>query len=158
MLRYETIILSVPEITADEASNLESQLDKFIGKADGKLISFEKWGKFKLAYPVRKNDYGVYFLMRFELEKSPKALLDEIESYFKIKLGNIIMRSMTSKLDLKASLDYKRSESLEDIPSGSKDMSSFLKENKMEGIEGLLKKDKKTEVVEEIKEDLKEKA
>ena len=68
MKRYETLILSVPEITADESSWLELELNKIIQKAKGSIVSFEKWGKYRLAYPIRKNDYGIYFLIRFEME------------------------------------------------------------------------------------------
>jgi len=69
MLKYETLILSVPEATTDEANKMESQVNKIIEANKGKLISFDRWGKYRLAYPVKKNKYGVYFLTRFEIPK-----------------------------------------------------------------------------------------
>ena len=43
------------------------------------------------------------------------------------------MRHMVSRLDANASAEYQRPKSLEEAPA-SRDMDSFLKENKMEGL------------------------
>ncbi|MBT3456451.1 hypothetical protein HN446_05295 [bacterium] len=138
MKRYETLILSVPEITADESSWLELEFSKLIQKDKGSLISFDKWGKYRLAYPVRKNEYGVYFLIRFELDSNEvRELFKEMDSFFGVKAQEIVMRTFTSVLDPKDSLEYKKPPSLEDTPSH--DVDTFLRENKMGGF---LPKDK----------------
>ena len=59
-------MLTVPEITADETKSIEQQFDRVVADKKGTMVSFERWGKYRLAYPVKKNDYGVYFLARFE--------------------------------------------------------------------------------------------
>ena len=132
MLRYETLFLSIPEITSDEIKSLESQVDEIVSTAKGNVISFEKWGKYKLVYPVRKYDYGVYFLLRFEIEGDHKSLLEKLSNYFSVKKEDLIMRHLVMKLDPKKSLDYKRPESLEEVPT--RDVDTFLKENKMTGL------------------------
>lgn len=133
MLRYETLLLAVPEITKDEVSSLEKQIDQSIKKVKGSLISFERWGKYRLAYPVRKNEYGVYFLVRFETEnKQVGELLHDLNALFSFKKADVIMRSMTTNLESDQSLTYQKPESLEDSPS--RDVDSFLRENKMEGL------------------------
>lgn len=131
MLRYEVLLLTVPEITEDEVKSLQSSLNQLIKKAKGSIISFERWGKYKLAYPVKKNEYGVYFLLRFEVE-GDSSLLDEIKELGAIKLHDLIMRMMISTLDPHQSLAYHRAPSLEETPI--RDVSSFLKEHKMEGL------------------------
>lgn len=131
MYRYEMLLLTVPEITEDEAQSLESNLDRLIKETKGTTISFERWGKYRLAYPVRKNDYGIYFLLRFEVDE-PQTLLENIKSLLKVKLSNIVMRNMVSALSPKKSLAYQRAPSLEETPS--RDVDSFLKEHKMEGL------------------------
>ena len=131
MRRYETLILTVPEVTQDEAKDLERRLDKLVKKADGSVILFDKWGKYKLAYPVKKNDYGVYFLLRFEVPENSSALRD-IDQLFKVKLRDLVMRFMTSVIDADAGLSYERPPSLEDTPT--RDVGTFIKENKMEGL------------------------
>ena len=77
--RYEVLMLAVPEITQDESKQIENELDKIINAAKGKVLSFERWGKFKLTYPIRKNEYGVYFLVRFDISNDP-AILKEVQS------------------------------------------------------------------------------
>ncbi len=133
MVRYETLLLAVPEITKDESSSLEKQVDQLIKKAKGSMISFERWGKYRLAYPVRRNEYGVYFLLRFEVEnESSHELLHDLNALFSFKKADVVMRNMMTVLDPNQPLTYIKPESLEDIPA--RDVDSFLRENKMEGL------------------------
>jgi small subunit ribosomal protein S6 len=127
--RYEVLILTVPEITQDESKMLETELDKLIASNKGSVLSFERWGKYKLTYPIRHNEYGVYFLIRYEVSTPITLKVDEL---FRIKLGNFVMRHIVTALEGK-SLEYQRPKSLEEAPA-SRDMDSFLKENKMEGL------------------------
>jgi len=129
--RYEILLLTVPEVTQDEVSSLESHLDQLVQKAKGMTLSFERWGKYRLSYPVRKNDYGVYFLLRFEIEKL-NNLLEDVRSSLRVKFNDVVMRNMTSRLELSDSLAYQRPESLEEAPT--RDVNSFLRKHKMEGL------------------------
>lgn len=125
MVRYELLMLMVPEITGDESRNVESQLQNLLKNLKGALISFERWGKYRLAYPVKKNDYGVYFLARFELlDNDVKKSLDEIKALADVKFYDVIMRSMVAVLDPNQSLEYERPTSLEEAP---KREASFLR-------------------------------
>ena len=118
MIRYETLILTVPEITLDEASAIEAQVQKIVREHKGVMLSFERWGKMLLAYPVQDKDYGVYFLVRFEIAlENSFVLLEAIKTLLAVKLNETVMRSMVNRLDQKASLEYQRPESLEDTPS-----------------------------------------
>ncbi len=132
MLRYEMLFLTVPEITGDEIESIKSYFQKSVRAAQGDMLSFERWGKYRLAYPVNKNDYGVYFLTRFEVAKEQRdALLKDIRGSYIFKFNNLIVKNMICRLDENASLEYKRPESLEDTPH---DIDSFLKKNDMEGL------------------------
>ncbi len=149
MLNYEVLLLSIPAITGDESKKLEFQLNRLIQKEKGSMFLFDRWGKFKLAYPVRRNDYGVYFLARFEIPEGT-SIIDDIKTLFKLKLNNIIMREMFSRLDPDQPLEYQRPKSLEEATT--RDVETFLKENKMEGLlssvdstEAPKEKDKETE-------------
>ena len=126
MFHYEMLLLASPEITKDEESTLEKQIDKLINDAKGTVTSFDRWGKYRLAYPVRKNDYGVYFLMRFDVEDN--NVLKDIHHMFYIKFNSIVMRSMFTKLDKEQSLEYKKPLSLEDTP---KKPIGFLQETEL---------------------------
>jgi len=129
MLRYETLILTVPEVTADEIKTIEAQFDKTVQASKGSMVSFERWGKYRLAYPVKGNEYGVYFLARFEVE-DPKEILETVRILCAVKFNDLIMRNMISRLDEKASLAYQRPPSLEEAPARD----GFLGEGKGNGM------------------------
>ncbi len=125
--RYETLILAIPEITNEESTKFESQFNKLIKDAKGSLLSFDRWGKYKLAYPVRKNDYGVYYLTRFEVPTDQKDILfRELKDLFKIKFNDIIMRHLVSVLAAGKTLEYTKPRSLEE---GPQDIDSLLQKN-----------------------------
>lgn len=119
MIRYETLILASPEIVSQEEEQLQRMYFDVIKDFGGQLVSFERWGKFRLAYPVEGNDYGVYFLARFEVEGEVEEakLVKAIRDLFAIKLTKNILRNMTSRLDVKKGLSYSRPESLEEQPT-----------------------------------------
>jgi len=114
MYNYELLMLTVPEITKDEAATIEFQLDKIINKSKGSIISFERWGKYKLAYPVRRNDYGIYFLVRFSVEG--KSFSEDLHSLLAVKFNDLVVRNIVTKLEKNQSMEYQRPPSLEDIP------------------------------------------
>lgn len=131
MVQYETLILSVPEITNDETKQLEKLFDGMVQNNKGAIISFDRWGKYKLAQPVCKNNYGVYFLARYEVPEGHKdELLKTLDEYFKLKLSSIIMRSMNTVLNSKT-LEYTKPTPLDE---STRDVDKFLKDNKMEGL------------------------
>jgi small subunit ribosomal protein S6 len=131
MSRYEALMLTVPEITADEAKTVEQQFNRVVADNKGSMISFERWGKYRLAYPVKKNEYGVYFLARFEVTES-EPLIGEIKELLMVKLHEIIMRSMVSVLGKEQSLAYQRPQSLEEAPA--REVGSFMRENRMDNM------------------------
>jgi len=133
MFRYEILVLTIPEITKDETSTLEFQVDKLIRGIKGATISFERWGKYRLAYPVKKNDYGVYFLVRFETEEK-RSISKDLNTLFVVKFSDIVMRNLVSSIGPNQSLDYEKPPSLEDTPR--RHISSFIEEK------GLLKSQK----------------
>ncbi len=126
-------MLAVPEVTQDEITGIQRHIEDAIKKSKGALISFERWGKYKLCYPVEKNSYGVYLLTRFELPEV-STVLNDLKSLFTIKLHNIVMRHLTSKLDPHQSLEYHRPKSLEEIPDASDARSSIKEHKKIEGL------------------------
>ena len=130
MKRCEILALTIPEITTDESSLLESSLRKLAMECQGDMISFEKWGKYKLAYPVKGSDYGVYFLARFD-SKNNNVLIEKLRQLLAVKYNELVMRFVCKKLDASDSLEYVKPESLEDYSSegASTNVDSVLSEN-----------------------------
>lgn len=130
--KYELLMLAVPEITEDEGKNLEKHVEELIKKAQGSMICFDRWGKYRLAYPVNKNEYGVYFLARFEAPTN-SDVLKEIKHIFVVKLHTIVMRHMFTVLDASAGAVYTRPLSLEETPV--REAGSFMREGREGGRE-----------------------
>lgn len=121
---YEILILTVPEITQDEAKSIEKHIDDVVQRDNGSVVSFDRWGKYKLCYPVKKQGYGVYYLARF---KTPKASStpEQVTNLMAIRFDSLVMRSVVTALSIDSSSEYQRPRSLEEIPAeeagGSRD-------------------------------------
>jgi len=132
MCKYELLMLAVPEITEDESKSLEKHVDELVKKAQGAMICFDRWGKYRLTYPIKRNEYGVYFLARFE---APEAsdVLEELRHIFVVKLHTFVMRYLFTALDASVGAVYQRPLSLEEAPA--REVGSFMREGR-EGREG----------------------
>ena len=112
MTRYETLMLATPDIGQESIAKIEGYISDLTSKSKGKLLSFDVWGKYKLSYPVKKHDYGVYVLARFELDKSNLGALEELKSFFKLKCNDIVMRFINRQLSENTSLEYQKPEAI----------------------------------------------
>jgi small subunit ribosomal protein S6 len=140
--RYEVLVLVTPEITRDEERSLEKELAELVSNAEGDVVSYDRWGKFLLAYPVKKHEYGIYILMRFNVAaEKTSELLQNVEHAFNVRYNAIVMRHMFDRLEADTSHSYKRPDSLEE--GSAKDVNTFLKENKMSGASGSAEDSKK---------------
>ena len=136
MLRYETLFLASTEITDDEISLIEHYLDKELALVKGKLSVFDKWGKYRLAYPVKKSDYGVYILARYEIGDTDKVtkFVNELDSFVKIKCDEFIMRYTTVKLPNNTPSVYIKPDPID--AGRITNVDKFVKEHNMGGILG----------------------
>jgi ribosomal protein S6 len=131
MLRYETLILLPTQVTADEFSMIEKFFEKVMSDAQGKLVAFDKWGKYRLSYPVRKNEYGVYLLVRYDIpEHHSMQISEKVSDFLKIKCNEVVMRYVTVRLKKDAPSIYKKPDAID--AGKPADLDTFLKENKME--------------------------
>ena len=86
MPSYESIFILKPDLKEEE---IEANLDKVkavITSKGGVINRVEKWGKKRLAYPVKKQRFGNYIFI--VLEASP-TLISELERSYKLN-ENII--------------------------------------------------------------------
>lgn len=133
MLRYETLFLTRTELSEDDASTLEKQLDKIVSEAQGKLDSFDKWGKYKLAYPVKKQGNGMYILARYQAPTAYVAkLLHELDQFLKLKCSETVLRHVNIRLRKNAPATYIKPDSVDLVRTGSLD--TFFKDNKIENL------------------------
>lgn len=130
MVRYETLLLTTPELSTELAEQLESQLEAVLREHGGVLLSYDRWGKYYLAFPVEKNDYGIYFLARFELDPARKTeALEAIRLFYAVRHAETVFRHVTKALDMEAPLMYARPQSLEEIPDESEEAAPVASED-----------------------------
>lgn len=78
---YETVIV-VDAMIPDEAIASEFDAVAKLIEQQGKLVKVDRWGKRKLAYPIRKRTHGEYAVFYYEANSG--ALAAEIEKRLRI--------------------------------------------------------------------------
>ncbi len=71
MKQYELVVLLHPDLEIDLDTPI-AKLEKLVGGVKGKITKRDNWGKKRLAYPVKRQQFGVY--VYFELELEPAAV------------------------------------------------------------------------------------
>lgn len=67
MAKYETMLVTSAKLSEEENATLVGKFKSLI-EANGSITSVDEWGKRRLAYPINKEDDGIYTLIRFESE------------------------------------------------------------------------------------------
>ena len=82
MKTYEMLYV-LDSALADEAKDavettLPLKFSAIVADFNGKVVSTDKWGVKKLAYPIKYKTDGYYVLMTFEAESGAVAELDRV--------------------------------------------------------------------------------
>ena len=93
---YEIAVLYHPDLEID-LEKAESRVKKIVADNDGKITNTDNWGKRKLAYPIKKQDFAVYVFYTVEM---PGENLARVEQTFNIT--DEIIRFLITRPDLKA--------------------------------------------------------
>ncbi|MCX7911779.1 MAG: 30S ribosomal protein S6 [Dehalococcoidales bacterium] len=91
---YELVYILTPEL-ADEA--LEARINSIsqaITSRGGSIVSVDKWGKKKLAYPIKRHLEGHYVLTRFKLGP---ARCRELEA--NLRISEEVLRYLLIKIE-----------------------------------------------------------
>ena len=82
MRNYELVTIISPDVDEEGVSKTIEKLDKSISDKGGTVGETNKWGRKKLAYPLKKFMEANYLLTRFNLEpKLVRELEREIKSW-----------------------------------------------------------------------------
>lgn len=90
MQTYETVLVIHPKLSDTEVAEFADKTKKFIAKGGGELISEDKWGRRKLAYPIGQSREGSYLYFKFQ---APGALVPKLDGHLRI-LDDVV-RAMT---------------------------------------------------------------
>ena len=65
---YELVLVINPEVAEEEFEATIDNVSRFITGKGGIISDIERWGKRRLAYPIRHFGEGSYVLTRFKLK------------------------------------------------------------------------------------------
>jgi small subunit ribosomal protein S6 len=88
--RYETILIVHVDLSEDELSNLIDRYGGIITGQKGILVKVERWGKRRLAYPIRKQARGFYILIDYA---GVSDVVNELER--NLKIDDKVLKFMT---------------------------------------------------------------
>ena len=77
MKNYELMYIIDASVTDEQRESLISKFKALIETNNGKVVSEEKLGVKKFAYPINYKTEGYYVLVNFEAESSVPALIKE---------------------------------------------------------------------------------
>ena len=101
MAFYESVVIARPELTESQIENLVNSLSKIITDEKGKVVKKENWGLRSLAYRIKKNKKGNYFMLN--LDSDPSAIF---EYERQMRINEDIIRFITIKIN---EIDHKPS-------------------------------------------------
>lgn len=94
MRLYETTVVIDSMLKADEVRNQNDKLVNFISNHGGNIVKVEDWGKRRLAYEIKRKQYGFYLNVRFSGPEALPLLLDR-----EYRLNESVLRFLTIKID-----------------------------------------------------------
>jgi small subunit ribosomal protein S6 len=92
--KYETIFVIDSLLKAEEIDNHVSKYERFISANGGTVEILERWGKKRLAYEIKKRQYGFYVFIRFN---GPSSMIKSLEREY--RLNESLLRYKTILMD-----------------------------------------------------------
>jgi small subunit ribosomal protein S6 len=94
MNSYEMIYIIQPKLDEDGVNSVNERVAQAIAGQDGQVVSTEKWGQRKLAYPINNHFMGNYVLHNVEM---PPSGVTEVERV--MRLHEDIIRFLVIRKD-----------------------------------------------------------
>ncbi len=111
---YETTFIVNASLDDPIIDAIIAKVQEQIIRYGGEIITISKWGRKRLAYPIKKKNNGFYTVIDF---KAFGSTIQQLEKYY--KLDENILRYLTIQLDKKA-LQAKR-----EIPTEIPELEEF---------------------------------
>ena len=91
---YELILIISPEVKEEDFDTTLDKVSRFITEKGGTISEVERWGKRKLAYPIKRFLEGNYVLTRFNWKS---GLSKELES--NLQISEEVLRHLLIKIE-----------------------------------------------------------
>lgn len=91
---YELVVIINPEVLDEAVEGVIGRISQFITENGGSVSNVERWGKRKLAYPIKHFLEGNYVLARFKMKPE---LSKELEA--NLEISEEVFRHLLTRLD-----------------------------------------------------------
>jgi len=108
---YELTYIIADTVSDDKLADVKSELNKQIESLDGVIIREEPWGKRRLAYPIKKSQFGNYVSTQIDIDGSK---INDLDRFMRLH-GQILRHLLISALpkSIKATDEAELAEALE---------------------------------------------
>ena len=96
MNKYEMLTIFNASLTDEEKENMVKKYSEMMTSDGGKLLTMNKWGVKKLAYPINFKREGYYVLFEFEANAEVPAKISAL-----MNIDENVLRSLCLKQDVK---------------------------------------------------------
>lgn len=76
MRNYEVAYIADPDLDEASLTALEEKVKGWIEAAGGKSTNVDRWGKRRMAYPIKKRSDGIYTFIQAELPPEGGSTLE----------------------------------------------------------------------------------
>ena len=90
---YETVFIAEPEIPTEQVDQLVAKIKETITAHKGSVTSEDRWGRRRLAYPLRGHREGFYTVMNFTAEPTVILALEHLYN-----VTDSVVRQLTVKV------------------------------------------------------------
>ncbi len=91
---YELIFILKPDLAEDKLEAMIENVRKFIAGKGGVISDIQKWGKRRLAYPIKHAGEGYYTLLKFQVKPGFNR---ELET--SLRISEDVLRHLLIKVD-----------------------------------------------------------
>jgi small subunit ribosomal protein S6 len=92
--QYELVVIINPELDDEAVDGIVDNISRLISQPGGVVDSVDKWGKRKLAYPIKHFLEGSYVLLRCQMKPTTGK---ELEA--SLRISEEVLRHLLVRLD-----------------------------------------------------------
>ncbi len=90
---YELTVVTKPDLAEDKLETTINNISQFITDRGGAVSEIQRWGKRKLAYPIKRYQEGIYVLGRVKMRPATGR---EIEA--NLRISEDVLRHLLVKV------------------------------------------------------------
>jgi small subunit ribosomal protein S6 len=90
---YELVLVIDPDIVEEDVPSAIDKVSQFITGRGGTVAGVNRWGRRKLAYPIRRHIEGNYVLTQFRLDPNQIAGLESSLGLVEEVIRHLVVRT-----------------------------------------------------------------